>query len=230
MRPLGYDAPMNIDPRDPKQQYWVQSTKRELEGKLGTTFSLSNGMLGIRGTHEECPDWGRPEFYVAGTYTTGRASLLGFHDPDHILTHPDRMTPEALEAATHNSIQTLPNLPFPIALRIELAGAAFAFDTHKILSAERLLEIDNALLRRTLVFRDDAGRQTRVDPVRFVSMADPQLVCLRAVIRRLNHDAPVVVSGALYEAVTNTNGVRLWEPGERVAEDGLRGMSCVTNV
>lgn len=227
---VGYDAPMNIEPRDPKQRYWVQSTRRELEGKLGTTFSLSNGMLGIRGAHEECPDWGRPEFYVAGTYTTGPASLLGFHDPDHILTHPDRMTPEALAAATGNSIQTLPNLPFPVALQIDVAGSAFAFDTHKILSAERLLEIDNALLRRTLVFRDDAGRQTRVDSVRFVSMADPHLICLRAVVRRLNHDAPVVASGFLYEAVTNTNGVRLWEPGERVAEDGLRGMSCVTNV
>lgn len=221
---------MNIEPRNPKQRYWVQSTKRQLEGKLGTTFSLSNGMLGIRGAHEECPDWGRPEFYVAGTYTTGPASLLGFHDPDHILTHPDRMTPEALEAATNNSIQTLPNLPFPIALRIEVAGEAFAFDTHKILSAERLLEIDNALLRRTIVFRDDAGRQTRVDSVRFVSMAEPRLVCLHAVVRRLNHDAPVVVSGFLYEAVTNTNGVRLWAPGERVAQDGLRGISCITNV
>ena len=90
---------MRIEARDPRQCYWVQSTRRELEGKLGTTFSLSNGMLGLRGAHEECPDWGRPEFYVAGTYATGPASLLGFHDPDHILTHPARMTPEALEAA-----------------------------------------------------------------------------------------------------------------------------------
>ncbi len=61
---LDYDAPMNIEPRDPKQRYWVQSTKRELEGKLGTTFSLSNGMLGIRGAHEECPDWGCPEVVI----------------------------------------------------------------------------------------------------------------------------------------------------------------------
>jgi len=226
---MRYIHGMSIEPRDPRQRYWVQSTRPELEGKLGTTFSLSNGMLGLRGAHEECPEWGRPEFYVAGAYTTGPAALLGFHDPDHILTHPDRMTPEALEAARHNSIRTLPNLPFPIALKIAVDGTPFAFDTHKVLSAERLLEFDNALLRRTLVFRDEDDRSTRVDSGRFVSMADPNLVCLRAVVRRLNHDAPVTARGCLHEGVANTNGVRLWAAGERLAGDDLRGMECITN-
>jgi trehalose/maltose hydrolase-like predicted phosphorylase len=219
---------MSIEPRDPQQRYWVQSTKRELEGKLGTTFSLSNGMLGLRGAHEECPDWGRPEFYVAGTYATGPAALLGFHDPDHILTHPDRMTPEALAAARENSIQTLPNLPFPIALKVEIDGQRFAFDTHKVLSAERLLEIDHAVLRRTLVFRDEAGRRTRIDSQRFVSMADPNLLCLRATVRRLNHDAAVSLNGYLHEQVANTNDVPLWTPGERLSDDDSRGMECIT--
>jgi len=227
-REVSYSHGMRIEPRDPCLRYWMQSTKPELEGKLGTTFSLSNGMLGLRGSHEECPDWGRPEFYVAGTYATGPASLLGLHDPDHILTHPDRMTPEALADATHDSIQTLPNLPFPIALKITVTGTPFAFGTHKILSAERLLELDNALLRRTLVFRDDAGRRTRVDSERFVSMADRNLVCLRAVVRRLNHDAPVDLQGHLHEQVANTNDVRLWTPGRRVETDSLRGMECIT--
>ena len=227
---MAYLSEMHIETRDPTLRYWVQSTKRELEGKLGTTFSLSNGLLGLRGAHEECPDWGRPEFYVAGTYTTGPAALLGFHDPDHILTHPERMTPEALDAATHNSIQTLPNLPFPIALTVTVAGVPFSFDTHRILSAERLLEIDTAVLRRTLVFRDDDGRQTRIDSTRFVSMDDPHLICLRAVVRRINHNAPITLAGALHEAVTNTNDVCLWTPGERLNTDGLRGMECITHV
>lgn len=220
---------MSIQPRDPRRRYWVQSTKPELEGKLGTTFSLSNGTLGLRGAHEECPDWGRPEFYVAGTYTAGPPSLLGFHDPDHILTHPDRMTPEALADAVDTGIHTLPNLPFPVALKIAVADTPFAFDTHKVLSAERLLELDNAILRRTLVFRDGGGRRTRVDSERFVSMANSNLVCLRAVVRRLNHDAPVSVEGYLHEQVTNTNDVRLWTAGGRLAADDLRGMECITN-
>ena len=219
---------MNIEPRDPRHRYWVQSTKPELEGKLGTTFALSNGMLGLRGAHEECPHWGRPEFYVAGTYADGPSSLLGVHDPDHILTHPDRMTPEALAAARRSAIQTLPNLPFPVALKIEVAGQRFAFDTHKVLSAERLLEIDHALVRRTLVFRDKDGRRTRVDSQRFVSMADPHLVCLRASVRRLNHDAPVALTGYLHEQVANTNNIPLWQPGVRLEAGHVRGIECLT--
>jgi trehalose/maltose hydrolase-like predicted phosphorylase len=219
---------MILEPRDPRHRFWVQATKPELEGKLGTTFALANGMLGLRGAHEECPRWGRPEFYVAGTYADGPASLLGFHDPDHILTHPDRMTPEALAAAHQSSIQTLPNLPFPIALKIEVAGVRFDFDTHKVLSAERLLELDHALLRRTLVFRDNDGRRTRVDSQRFVSLADPHLVALRACVRRLNHDAPVTLTGYLHEQVANTNNIPLWKPGARIDTGHLRGVECLT--
>lgn len=219
---------MSIEPRDPRQRYWIQAMKQELEDKQGSTFSLSNGMLGIRGAHEECPPWGRPEFYVAGTYASGPASLLGFHDSDHILTHPARITPEALAGLGDQAIQTLPNLPFPIALQIDVAGQRFGFNTHKILSAERLLEIDHALLRRTLVFRDDAGRRTRVDSQRFVSMADANLICLRASVRRLNHEAPVTLRGILYEDVSNTNAVRLWSPGGRLATDRLQGLECIT--
>ena len=73
---------MGIKTRKTEYNYWVQSTKKELEGKLGTTFSLSNGMLGLRGSHEECPEWGRPEFYLAGSYAQGPSDLLGFHDAD----------------------------------------------------------------------------------------------------------------------------------------------------
>lgn len=219
---------MKIEARDPRSIYRVQATRPELEGKLGTSFSLSNGMIGLRGTYAECPEWGRPECYLAGTYTDGPAALLGFHDPDHILAHPDRIQPDARKSLPEHAIQTLPNLPFPLALRTTVANAGFAFDTHKVLSAERRLEIDEATLHRTLVFRDTEGRRTRLDSMRFVSMADPQLVCARTVARRLNHDAPVTLSGYLHEAVTNTNGIKLWHAGQRLAEDGLTGLECCT--
>jgi len=214
--------------RDPLWRYWVQSTKKELEGKLGTTFALSNGMLGLRGAHEECPPWGRPEFYVAGTYALGPASLLGIHDPDHILSHPQRIRQDALAGLGDEAIVTLPNLPFPVALQVSVGGVPFSFETHKVLSAERVLEMDNAVLRRTLVFRDAAGRRTRVESARFVSMADPHLVCLQARVRRLDHQAPVELRGYLYESVTNTNGVVLWHAGERFASPGARGLECIT--
>jgi len=136
--------------RNPRTQFWVQSTKPELEGKLGSTFALSNGLLGLRGAHEECPPWGRPEFYIAGTFAGGPPSLLGFHDPDHILTHPARITPEALRQVEQSAIWTLPNFPFPIAVRLNVGGVEFAYEHSKVLSNERLLDMEQALLRRCL--------------------------------------------------------------------------------
>lgn len=219
-----------LNGRDPRKHYWVQSTKPELEGKLGTTFTLSNGLFGLRGAHEECPAWGRPEFYIAGTYSGGPASLLGIHDPDHILTHPARITPEALKAMRPDVIWTLPNLPFPVAVRLKVGGVEFAHDTMKVLSNERLLELEHALLRRCLVFRDAAGRRTRVDSQRFASMADRSLICLRYKVRRLGHDAPLEAEGFIKTDVTNQNSVRLWTPGRSVDEPGRKAVECVTHV
>ncbi len=218
---------MGIETRDQRQTFWVESTKHELEGKLGTTFSLSNGMLGLRGAHEECPSWGRPEFYVAGTYTTGPSELLGFHDPDHILSHPDRIKRDALELLDDDAIVTLPNLPFPIGLQVSVAGERFSFDTHKVLSCERLLDIDGAVMRRTLVFRDNSGNRTRIDSMRFVSMAHPNLVCLKGTVKKLNHTEEAEVKGFLNEEVANTNGVVLWDAGERVEAADVRGLECL---
>jgi kojibiose phosphorylase len=216
--------------RDPRRQYWVQSTKPELEGKLGSTFALANGLLGLRGAHEECPVWGRPEFYVAGTYAGGPASLLGIHDPDHILSHPDRVTPAALAALRPDVIWTLPNLPFPVGVRLAVDGAEFAHERAKVLSNERLLDMDQAILRRCLVFRDAAGRRTRVDSQRFVSMADRNLVCLRYAVRRLGHEAPVAASGFLKTDVTSPNGVVLWTQGRALDESARKAVECVTRI
>jgi kojibiose phosphorylase len=218
----------DVTPRDVRRQYWVQSTKPELEGKLGTTFSLANGLLGLRGAHEECPEWGRPEFYVAGTYAAGPASLLGFHDPDHILTHPERITPAALAELRPDTIWTLPNLPFPVAVRLNVGGIAFSHEQSKVLSNERLLQLDEARLCRTLVFRDAAGRRTRVDSERFVSFADRHLVCLRYRVRPLGHTAGIDVAGYLKRDVTNQNGVRLWDAGEALEDAGLHAIACIT--
>ncbi len=220
----------NVCARDPRHQYWVQSVKPQLEGKLGTTFALSNGLLGLRGEHEECPDWGRPEFYVAGTYAGGPAALLGVHDPDHILTHPERMTPEALERLQPDVIWTLPNLPFPVGVRLTVDGCEFSHETMKVLSNERLLDMEQALVRRCLVFRDAAGRRTRVDSQRFVSAADRNLVCLRYRVRRLGHDAPLAVEGFLKTDIANQNGVRLWTAARTLDEPGRKAVECVTQV
>ncbi len=213
--------------RDPGRHIWVQSTRPADEGRLGSLFALANGLLGLRGSPEECPSWGRPGFYVAGAYAGGPPSLLGFHDPDHVLTHPDRITRERLEALDQASIWTLPNLPFPIAVRLAVGGEAFDYDRAKVLSNERLLDMARGVVQRCLVFRDRKGRRTRVDAVRFVSMADRNLVCLRYRVRPLGHDAEVDVAGRLHADESVRAEDRLWHGGASRQEDGLTARECI---
>ena len=217
-----------VIPRDARWQHWVQSGRPEAEGKLGTVFALANGTLGLRGAHEECPSWGRPEFYVADTYTGGPPSLLGFHDPDHVLTHPDRMGPEVLRGLASDAISTLPNLPYPVAVRLAVGGTPFAHETAKVLSIERLLDMRDGVLRRRLVFRDGAGHRTCVDSRRFVSFADPNLICLRYAVQPLGHSAAVEVHGCLKREVTNPNGVVLWREAAAIEEADLSALDCET--
>ena len=217
-----------VVPRDPRRQHWAQCTNPDLEPRLGTVFALSNGRLGLRGAHEECPAWGRPEFYIAGTYAGGPPSLLGFHDPDHILTHPDRMRPEVLDSLGPDAITTLPNLPFPLAVRLTVAGVPFAHESAKVLSNERLLQIDEGTVRRRLVFRDAEGRRTCVDSLRFVSFADRSLIVLRYTVKPLNHDGPVEAAGFLQKDVSNPNGVRLWREVRALEEPELNAIVCET--
>ena len=58
-------TPQNITARDPKRFWCAQSINPVLEKKLCTQFSLSNGLLGLRGSHEECPAWSDGGFYTA---------------------------------------------------------------------------------------------------------------------------------------------------------------------
>lgn len=221
-----------VDRRDPRVRIWVQGFRPDLEGKLGTTFSLANGMLGMRGAHPECPSWGRPELYCAGTDAGGPPELLGFHDPDHILSHPERITRDAKAQIGDNAIWTLPNLPFPLAVLLTVGDVPFSFESPsiKLLSNERMLRIDDAVLQRCMVYRDDQGRRTRVDSDLFASFADRNLLCMRYTVRRLGHAGTVRIVPRILESVTNTNGVILWRPGERLTADGLQGLECVTKV
>lgn len=217
-----------VQPRDPRLQFWVQTQDSRLEPRLGTSFVLSNGTLGLRGTHEECPTWGDPQFYIADTYTGGPPSLLGFHDPDHILTHPDRMDPATLQGVAGNAIVTLPNFPFPLAVALEVGGRAFSYDQFRILSNERVLEMEQAVLRRRFVFRDEDGRRTQVDAKRFVSFADRHLVCLRYQVTPLNHTADVQLRGRLKQDVTNPGGVVLWRTLQSVDVPSMNALECET--
>lgn len=205
---------------EPSQRFSIirrQCTKPEQEGRNGTLFSLSNGTLGLRAADEEIPGTSGAGLYLAGTYANGPVSLLGVHDPDHILTHPDRITPTGLASLDADAIATLPNLPNPLAVDLTVGAKQVGRSAVRTLSNERALHMNEATVSRCFIFRDEADRRTRVDSLRFVSCAEPHLICFRYEVRRLNHDAKVEVAPRIDDSVTSAGGVVLWDVVERDA-------------
>jgi len=211
-----------IAPRDLITQIWTETASPALEGRLATQYALANGYLGLRGTHEEMPGWASPGFYVAGTYCAAPAALIPIHSPDHILTHPERVKPE--HHAEYTELTTMPNLPNPVAVRLTIGGEVIELEKIAILSCERLLLTEEARLSRRLTIRDGAGRRTVIDSERFVSWANPNLLCFRYRVTPDGHDAPITVTPFIDARVTNARGIRLYSVVEDEQAPGCNRM------
>jgi len=114
-------------------------------------FSLSNGLIGMRGSFEE-PMPGtrsRPMTFMAGLYDTLPAAL-----------------PE------------LPALPDWLTTRIVLGGSAFDLRLGQVKQFTRWLDMKCGLLRREVIWQDPRGRTTRLSFLRFASLADCSLSVL----------------------------------------------------
>ena len=210
--------------RDPRREFRIAATDASTGERWGSVFSLSNGFLGLRGSPEDAGCFGRPGFYVAGTYAAAPKELLGLHDSDHILVHPERL--EAARRLTGQCLWTLPNLPFPIAVRLGVGGEILGPDISRILADERTVEFETAVLRATMVIRDSRGRRTRVESRRFVSIADRNLACLHYTATPMGHGAPVDACGYIEKEAANANGLVLWSETRSIEEAGLAAVEC----
>jgi kojibiose phosphorylase len=205
--------------RDTRYQHWITTTDPTLEPRWATQFALSNGFLGLRGSHEEMPGWGSPGFFVSGTYCNAPQKIVPIHPPDHILTHPERIKPE--HHAEYTMLRTMPNLPNPVAVRVTIGGEALDLATASLASCERMLEIREARMWRRLVIRDSAWRRTIIDSERFVSWADINLVCFRYQLTPDAHDAALTVAPFINTDVTNAQRVKLFEIAQADETPGL---------
>lgn len=210
--------------RNADTHYWAETATPAQEGLLATQYALANGYLGLRGTHEEMPSWASPGFYVAGTYCAAPQALIPIHSSDHILTHPERVKPE--HHADYTELVTMPNLPNPVAVRLTIGGEPIDLDAAAILACERVMHMDVASVTRRLVVRDRAGRRTIIDSERFVSWANPNMVCFRYTVTPDGHDAAIEVTPYINTATTNARGLQLYTVAEQHASAGLNVLTA----
>ena len=146
--------------------------------------TLGNGRFATRGA---APDGGTPGTYAAGVY--------------------DRLTsPIAGRTVTNEDLVCLPDwLP----LLFATPGREFFHPGHPgLVDYRQELDLRHGVLVRTLRWRDDADRVTRVSQRRLVSMDDPLLAALETTFTAENWSGPLRVRASLNGEVSNQGVAR----------------------
>lgn len=211
--------------RDNSVNFWHESSVPEMEGLMGTFYSVANGYLGLRGTDEEMPPWASPGFYVIDSFCAAPSKLVPIHPADHILSHPEYVKEKYYESHKNVQLTTLPNLPNPIAVNLWCDDELIKMEKVSIVTNERLMLLNEARFSRRFVFRDSKWRRTIIDSERFASWDNRNIVCMRYKVTRDGHDAKVKVEPYFKTDVTNDENTRLFEITN---ESHLAGFNSLT--
>ena len=212
---------MQVKERNIRYKYWKETSNPMLEARLSTQFSLTNGYLGLRGTHEEMPSWASHGFFIAGSFCTAPVDLVPIFPDDAVLAHPERVKSEYHEQYKNITVSTIPNLPNPVSVKLKIGDEAINLDSASIATCERMLHIDEARVTRRLVIRDSSWRRTIIDSERFVSWSNRQLVCFRYEVTPDEKDVPVSVEPYINTDITNEGNVKLFKVYENHKENGF---------
>ena len=140
--------------------------------------TLGNGYFATRGAAPEATadNVHYPGTYIAGCYNRLSSTVNGRTIED----------------------ESMVNAPNWLALDFRIDGGDwFDLATVELLSYRQELDIRQAILNRTLRFRDRAGRHTRVEQSRLVSMDHPHLAALRTTIHAEDWEGNIEVRSAL---------------------------------
>ena len=182
-----------------------------------TTFALSNGYFGTRGTFEEgydfAEDTGLEGNFIGGFYENGKVRYgewnFGFPTDS----------------------QTMLNLPNCKLIRLWAEDERFDMTKGRIEEYRRSLELDKGLLTRTVVWRSPGGRRLRLETERLVSLTEKNLMAIRWRVTPLNFSGRLTVESSIDGDVENhtrtTNPLvdygpfgRCLEPDIIAADDG----------
>src|SRR5262245_41839957 len=130
-------------------------------GRTESLFAVSNGYLGIRGTHEE----GEPAYRPA-------TLLNGFHE-----TWPIVYPEPAYGLATTG--QTVVPVPDGTSIRLLVDDDPVNVATTEVREYERTLNMADGTLSRSVTYQLPGGLRIKIDSSRFVSLAHRHLACIR---------------------------------------------------
>ena len=144
-------------------------------GRAETVFSLANGFVGFRGSHEE----GRPAL-SPGCFVNG------FHE-----TWPIEHAEEAYGLARTG--QTIVNVPDTTVFKLYVDDEPLFLPEARLREYRRVLDMREGILSRDLLWSTPSGKLVRVRSRRLVSFQHRHLVAMTYEVTVLGDAAPVTV-------------------------------------
>ena len=145
-------------------------------GHYESVFTLGNGYLGTRGVFEELYRQRTPGTFVAGLF----------------------------DKAHHNEVTELPNIPDWIEVSILLDGEELDLTQGKVVAYQRVLNLKEGVLTRTVTWESPKGKRTALKFIRFASLSNVHLLGLSIEVTPENWDGSIEFRSALNGQVTNS--------------------------
>ncbi|MDU6208981.1 MAG: glycosyl hydrolase family 65 protein [Clostridium perfringens] len=175
-----------------------------------TTFSLTNGYIGTRGTFEEAYDFD-VETGLEGNFVNG------FYESEHI-----RYGEWNFGFPTES--QSLLNLPNAKIIKLFIEDEEFSMLTGEIEDYKRVLHMKEGRITRDLIWVSPKGKKVKISISRFVSFNNKNLMEIRYKVTPLNFSGNLKFISAIDVNVENhtrkTNPLVDYGPfGKRLAND-----------
>ena len=168
----------------PVDPWSVRETELQLDRleQTESVFALSNGHIGLRGNLDEGEPFGLPGTYLAGFYERRPLPYAesAYGDPEEG--------------------QTIVNVTNGKIVRLLVEDESFDVRYGELRSHERVLDLRDGVLRRTLEWVSPAGRAVRVSSTRLVSFSQRAVAAILYEVEPLEEATTVVVQS---ELVTN---------------------------
>ena len=189
-----------------------QEFQKENNYRNETTFALSNGYIGTRGTFEEAYSFDI-DTGLEGNFVNG------FYESEHIRYGEANFGSPLLS-------QSLLNLPNLKETRVILDGEEFSMEEGSVESYKRTLHMKEGVLERTLVWCSPKGKKTKIKVNRLVSFARKNIMVIRYEVTPLNYNGSVEFVSKLCADVENhtrkTNPIVDYGPfGRRLEKKNL---------
>jgi alpha,alpha-trehalose phosphorylase len=144
-----------------------------------SVFALSNGHIGLRGNLDEGEPYGLPGTYLAGFWESRAlpSAEAGYGDPEE---------GQAVVNVTNGKI-----------LRLLVGDAPFDVRYGTVHSHERVLDMQDGVLRRSVEWNSPSGQRVRVRSTRLVSFSERAIAAIAYEVEAVDEQIRIVVQSEL---------------------------------